>query len=259
MAVTELVHEERWQDEDAESALRHAKREWERAMRDDTYAVLRAGYYDEAEAALLDRLTETRSTRFDLVRGARVTVPQAEVSLWIDEMVATAKADPRGGPLTAIQISLCNAGIRGTTGSAEPDIEVTGYTDQFFPFSTASDAEIDEAQRGFATPWQGSFDWFPETAHYQMQGLGAINRALLTFRNARQPELIWVGERMEVAPDAKAAPVAGLLMAVAFHRFLRDAVARTIVPHPLVVIGDGNDDVHVRAVHHRPPVDGRRR
>jgi hypothetical protein len=252
MAAIELAHDQRRQRQDAERELRMLKRQHERMLCDDMYMVLRVGLFAEAEAALLQRLDESGSRAFDMVRDAKVTTPLAEVALWIDAVIAAASLDPKGGPLTAIEIDFSNAGVhRG--GPAEPGIEVTGYTDQFFPFSTASDDAIANAQLGVATPWQGAFDWFPEGA-YALDGLGEINRALLTYKHGERNELVWVRGQPEIAPDAKAEPVANLLMAVKFHRFIRDAVARVEVPEPLVVVADGNDEIYVRALHHRPPV-----
>lgn len=252
MAAIELAHDQRRQRQDAERELRMMKRQHERMLCDDMYMVLRAGLFAEAEAALLQRLDESGSRAFDMVRDAKVTTPLADVALWIDEVIAAASMDPKGGPLTAIEIDFSNAGVH--RGSApEPGIEVTGYTDQFFPFSRASDEQIANAQLGVATPWQGAFDWFPDGA-YVLEGMGDINRALLTYKQGERNELVWIRDQLEIAPDAKAEPVASLLMAVKFHRFIRDAVARVEVPAPLVVVADGNDEIYVRALHHRPPV-----
>jgi hypothetical protein len=252
MAALELAHDLRRQRQDAERELRMVKRQHERMLCDDMYMVLRAGLFAEAEAALLQRLDESGSRSFDMVRDAKGTTPLADVALWIDEVIGAAAIDPKGGPLTAIEIDLSNAGVhRG--GPSEPRIEVTGYTDQFFPFSRASDDEIANAQLGVATPWQGAFDWFPEGA-YALDGLGEINRALLTYKHGPREEMVWVRDQLAITPDAKAEPVASLLMAVKFHRFIRDAVTRVAVPEPLVVVADGNDEIYVRALHHRPPV-----
>lgn len=255
MAVAELAHDERRQRQDAERELRMAKRQHERTLREDMYMVLRAGLFDEAEAALLQRLDETGSARFDAVRDAQIFNTPSEVTGWIHDMITLADVTPKGGPLTAIQIAYSNTAAGGGIDPLDPAIEVTGYTDQFFPFSTASDDKIADAQLGTATPWQGAFDWYSDdNAYHALRGLGEANRTLLTYRASARGDLVWIDDRVEIAPDAQAEPVASLLMAVKFHRFVRDAVARVQVPFPLVVVADGNDELYIRAVHHRPRV-----
>jgi len=235
------------------------RKNWEfrQSLRGETYAAMRPGRFDDAEARLIQLLDASGCARFDAVRGARITTPPAMVARWIGDMIAVAERAPRDGPLTAIEIDFSNAGIsaRDTGRPANPDMEVSGYTDQFFAFSSASDAEIVTACEDTVTPWQGCFDWFPESSHYALEGLEAINRELLRCKHAAErPEFIWVGDQIEAAPEAKAELAANLLLAVKFHRFMRDAIAQTVVPFPLVVIVDGNDEIHIRAMHHRPPV-----
>jgi hypothetical protein len=249
--------DERRKRQEQERDQRRKNWEFGQSLRSETYAAMRAGRFDDAEAALNRLLDASGCARFDAVRGACLTTPPAMVARWIGDMIAVAARAPRDGPLTAIEIDFSNAGVsaRDASRPANPDMEVSGYTDQFFAFSSASDAELVAACEGTATPWQGCFDWFPESSHYALEGLETINRELLRYKHAAErPEVIWIGDRIEAAPEAKAELAANLLLAAKFHRFMRDAIAQTVVPFPLVVIVDGNDEVHIRALHHRPPV-----
>ncbi len=191
------------------------------------------------------------------MRQIRISTPPASVARWIGHLVEAAQRAPRERPLTAIEISFTNAGVfaRDKNRPANPEIELYGYTDEHFAFSTAGDAELTAVCQGYPVPWQGCFEWCPESARYLLEGVEALNRELLTYKHRHpRPDLVWVEDRLEIAPEAKAEVAANLLFAVAFHRFMHGAVAQAVVPVPLVVIVDGNDETYVRAVHHRPPV-----
>jgi hypothetical protein len=249
--------EERRKRQEYEREQHRRKHESDRALRAETYAALNAARFDEAEAVLLRRLDATGCDLFDCVRRIRITTPPASVARWLGDMVAVAQRAPRDGPLTAVEISFTNAGVsaRNTSRPANPEIEVYGYTDQSFAFSTAGDAELAALCQGYPVPWQGCFDWCPESARYLLEGVEAINRHLLTYKHAaHRPEFVWVEDRLEAVPEAEAAVAANLLFAVAVHRFMHGAIAQAIVSVPLVVIVDGNDETYIRTVHHRPPV-----
>ena len=234
---------------------KRAQHQQEKALHAEMYALMRGGRFDAAEATLLNRLDASGCTLFDAVREAQVTSPPATAGLWIGDLIDAARRAPKERPLTAIEIGFSNAGVPGAQDQpAYPDIEVTGYTDEYFPFSTASDADFLEVFQDHATPWQGCFDWFPGRRS-RLEGLETANRVLLNQKHLgdRGSGLVVVGGHLEVALEAKAEVAANLLLAVKFHRFMRDAMAKTVVPIPLVVIVDGNDEVHIRAIHHRPP------
>jgi hypothetical protein len=257
MSDTGLSPEEFRRKRDYEQAERKRLREEQRAFRGWIFAALRAGRFDEAEAALLERLGAAGVAKFDVARGARVTTPPGSVRVWIGEMIETARKAPREQPLAAIEIDIANAGLAFMqhAGPADPEIEVTGYTDEFFPFSTAGDAEIAAACEAVATPWQGCFDWFPESPRYTLEGLGALNAAVLNHKyGLRGPESVWIGDRLEATPEAVAAGAAELMIGVAFHRFMYPAVGECRVPFPPVIVAGGNDEPNIATIHYRPPV-----
>jgi hypothetical protein len=232
----------------------------EKAFRNGIFAELRAGRFDETEKTLLSHLRNTGVTRFDAARDAQVTTPPTAVAEWIETAIEMARTPSRWSkefPMSAVEIALDNAPLafQRNAAPANPVIKVTGYTDQTFPFSSASDAEI-AAVCGWPAPWMGRMDWGFE--HYFLEGLGDLNAAVLNFRYSDQPgKFVWVEDKMQMAREWRAAFVAELLLGLKFQHFIHDAICVTPVPFALVVLACGIDELDIATMHYRPPISRR--
>ncbi len=147
-------------------------------------ALIRAGRLVEAETWLTGALSEHPGA----VATACLAVPPDGVTIrgW-DELDADLTRLVRGGHhVSAVGLNLSNYHDTDADDwwDKEPAVEVTAYTDEHFPFSTATLQEMLAASATYAAPWTGA-GLGQDEVHPRVSGLRGVNGALLRHQEER--------------------------------------------------------------------------
>jgi len=146
-----------------ESAKRY-RRAISKLMREDRFS--------EAEAVLLADLQQFPSELSGICRS--LSLDEILVKDWdqLNALLSRPTLD-RGKACTALQIDMSNH-VNSSDGG--PSIEVSFYSDDAFPFSTATREQILASNEEYCPPWTGGFAEIENPL--EMTGLGRLNSIL---------------------------------------------------------------------------------
>jgi hypothetical protein len=150
--------------------------------------LIRWGDHDAAERVLQSHLSQFDDPLADICRVT--TTRSLSISGWDQVNTTLQQQEKSGEPYTAICFDISNhADLTPTPeGWSEPDIEVSYYSDESYPFSTSTHGDVIAACEQSSTPWQGCFEDIDHPLN--LKGLAQLNTALqkLTHSRHRVPE-----------------------------------------------------------------------
>ena len=149
-----------------------------RPVGEEVSGLIRRREYAEAEAALVDRLTEHPGPVATACRG--LATDTVEIVDWEAVAAALGRASGQGQPVTGIGLDLSNFSDADGTDwwDRDPVIEVGLYDDTHFPFSTATRRQVQQAAALHPAPWTGQRLEGHQSV-MAVRGLRALNGALL--------------------------------------------------------------------------------
>src|SRR5688572_28880157 len=126
-----------------------------RPVGEEVSGLIRRREYAEAEAALVDRLTEHPGPVATACRG--LAADTVEIVDWEAVAAALGRASGQGQPVTGIGLDLSNFSDADGTDwwDRDPVIEVGLYDDTHFPLSTATRRQVQQAAALHPAPWTG--------------------------------------------------------------------------------------------------------
>lgn len=174
-------------------------------------------------------------------RFLKLTCADVILSGWSDLHTAMDAVDAEGEEVCAISFDLSLPLTEGWWADddghpmAEPRIESRFYTDEAFPFSTSSHADIVAAYEGESAPWHGKHFEDADSEALTVSGLADVNGALVDLG-----ESIQSGKAKD--EDSLVSHVmGGCLIAVLVHQAVREAALRGGLPRPMaILVGRGD-------------------
>ena len=149
-----------------------------RAVGEEVSGLIRRREYAEAEAALVDRLTEHPGPVATACRG--LTADSVQIFDWEAVAAALGRASAHRLEVSAVGLDLSN--FSDADGfewwDKDPVIEYALYDDTYFPFSTATRRQVQQAAGTHPAPWTGHRLAGPHGT-IGVRGLRALNGALL--------------------------------------------------------------------------------
>jgi hypothetical protein len=218
--------------------------------------LIRAGRHDLAEDRLITDLAPLGVPLAEICLETRAG--SVELAGW-DALRRTVARPPTGIVYTAVGLDLSAHVDPPATpeGWVEPGVEVSLYTDDAFPFSTASRDDLlavyaaYDALRQSALPWTGAFEDIG-ACDVGTVGLARLNSAIVEQepRSLHQPP---PGD--SPAPAAYVAlRLAAWVRALRFHRAVKRSLDQQGLPRPVPVLVDSHDvRPYVNAVYFPPP------
>ncbi|MGQ3210970.1 hypothetical protein [Shinella sp.] len=142
-------------------------------------------------------------------------------------------------------------------GRFHQGVEVSLYNRGVYDFLAKTDAEIADECTAVGSAWQGAFDAIESAP------IGGMHDVLALAGTIPRGDHYQYGFVTEVTPTgastaaheplAYAEVVFNALIAVEFHRFMRDCLANLDLPHSMVVIVAEHDLIYVPHTHYRLP------
>lgn len=189
-----------------------------RAVGEEISGLIRRREYAEAEAALVDRLTEHPGQVATACRG--LTADSVEVVDWEAVAAALGRASAHRQEVTAIGLDLSNFSDADGLDwwDRDPVVEYGLYGDTHFPFSTATRRQVQQAAAAHPAPWTGH-RLAGRHGTIGVRGLRALNGALLRNEAGRPWDFSADGRSYD---DEVAMLLGGWWLVLRFHQ----AVAR---------------------------------
>jgi hypothetical protein len=189
-----------------------------RAVGEEVSGLIRRREYAGAEAVLVDRLTEHPGPVATACRG--LTADSVQIFDWEAVAAALGRASAHRQEVSAVGLDLSN--FSDADGfewwDKDPVVEYALYDDSYFPFSTATRRQVQQAAVSHPAPWTGHRLAGPHGT-IGVRGLRALNGALLRNEAGRPWDF---GPDGRTFDDEVAMLLGGWWLVLRFHQ----AVAR---------------------------------
>jgi hypothetical protein len=214
-----------------------ATHEAERAYTDEIQRLIWAGELQAAEDVLLDDLLNLDHPIADICRATTLDHIGWNNTYggWnaVNEMIA--RGESRHKPFTALGIDLSNHGDppKNPEGWQEPYIEVSFYSDAYFPFSATDNAELLVQMEKSSTPWQGCFEEIESML--LTIGLAQLHSAieLINIANCQSPK------KQSVENDSVI--LGSIFRTLRFHQAVKRHIENTGIAKMMPVIVGSNE------------------
>ncbi len=192
----------------------------------DLHALMRAGQFDEASALLARDIADLSTELWEICDAARADA----LTLHGWSALSAALVDPEWAQITAVGIDISGHGINPT---GDPNLEISFYSDDSFPFSSAGRDAILAENEGYGTPWQGSFDAI-DVVDLRIEGMADLHGVIVDEQGRT--------ERPEPGSDAAVALFLAIWWRTAqFHRLIHDLHAREGLSREVPIVVGSHD------------------